>query len=57
MVGNSTFLGAIAFVDELPPLRLVYIGGFFFAVLLRLFVVPVLYDTFARAAEWFHRAG
>jgi cobalt-zinc-cadmium resistance protein CzcA len=37
------------------PLAVVYIGGFFFAVLLRLFVVPVLYDTFARAAEWFHR--
>ena len=36
------------------PLAGVYIGGFFFAVLLRLFVVPVLYDTFARAAEWFH---
>jgi cobalt-zinc-cadmium resistance protein CzcA len=33
------------------PLAVVYVGGFFFAVLLRLFVVPVLYDTFARAAE------
>ncbi len=33
------------------PLAVVYIGGFLFAVLLRLFVVPVLYDTFARAAE------
>jgi len=37
------------------PLAVVYIGGFFFAVLLRLFVVPVLYDTFARAAERFRR--
>ena len=37
------------------PLAVVYIGGFFFAVLLRLFVVPVLYDTFARAAGWFNR--
>jgi cobalt-zinc-cadmium resistance protein CzcA len=37
------------------PLAVVYIGGFFFAVLLRLFVVPVLYDTFARTAEWFQR--
>jgi cobalt-zinc-cadmium resistance protein CzcA len=27
------------------PLAVVYIGGFFFAVLLRLFVVPVLYET------------
>jgi cobalt-zinc-cadmium resistance protein CzcA len=34
------------------PLAVVYIGGFFFAVLLRLFVVPVLYDTFAQAAQW-----
>jgi len=39
------------------PLAVVYIGGFFFAVLLRLFVVPVLYDTFARAAERLRRAG
>jgi Cu/Ag efflux pump CusA len=39
------------------PLAVVYIGGFFFAVLLRLFVVPVLYDSFARAAEWFHSTG
>jgi cobalt-zinc-cadmium resistance protein CzcA len=29
------------------PLAIVYIGGFFFAVLLRLFVVPVLYETLA----------
>jgi cobalt-zinc-cadmium resistance protein CzcA len=34
------------------PLAVVYIGGFFFAVILRLFVVPVLYDTFARASDW-----
>jgi cobalt-zinc-cadmium resistance protein CzcA len=34
------------------PLAVVYIGGFFFAILLRLFVVPVLYDTFARMAGW-----
>jgi len=37
------------------PLAVVYIGGFFFAILLRLFVVPVLYDTLARAAEWIDR--
>ena len=30
------------------PLAVIYIGGFFFAILLRLFVVPVLYETFAR---------
>jgi cobalt-zinc-cadmium resistance protein CzcA len=29
------------------PLAIVYIGGFFFAVALRLFVVPVLYETLA----------
>jgi len=29
------------------PLAIVYIGGFFFAVLLRLFVVPVLYEALA----------
>jgi cobalt-zinc-cadmium resistance protein CzcA len=29
------------------PLAIVYIGGFFFAVLLRLFVVPVLYEVLA----------
>jgi len=29
------------------PLAVVYIGGFFFAILLRLFIVPVLYETFA----------
>jgi cobalt-zinc-cadmium resistance protein CzcA len=33
------------------PLAVVYIGGFFFAILLRLFVVPVLYDTLARLAD------
>jgi cobalt-zinc-cadmium resistance protein CzcA len=33
------------------PLAVVYIGGFFFAILLRLIVVPVLYETFARIAE------
>ena len=31
------------------PLAIVYIGGFFFAVLLRRFVVPVLYELLARA--------
>jgi len=29
------------------PLAVVYIGGFFFAILLRLFMVPVLYETLA----------
>lgn len=38
------------------PLAVVYIGGFFFAVLLRLFVVPVLYDTFARLYHPFRRS-
>jgi cobalt-zinc-cadmium resistance protein CzcA len=33
------------------PLAVVYIGGFFFAILLRLIVVPVLYETFARLRE------
>jgi len=33
------------------PLAVVYIGGFFFAILLRLFVVPVLYDTLARLVD------
>jgi cobalt-zinc-cadmium resistance protein CzcA len=27
------------------PLAVVYIGGFFFAILLRLFIVPILYET------------
>jgi len=31
------------------PLAVVYIGGFFFAILLRLIVMPVLYELFA---EW-----
>ncbi len=30
------------------PLAVVYIGGFFFAILLRLIVVPVLYETLAK---------
>ncbi|TET26573.1 MAG: efflux RND transporter permease subunit, partial [Candidatus Aminicenantes bacterium] len=30
------------------PLAVVYIGGFFFAILLRLIVVPVLYEVLAR---------
>lgn len=29
------------------PLAVVYIGGFFFAILLRLIVVPVMYEFFA----------
>lgn len=33
------------------PLAVVYIGGFFFAILLRLVVVPVLYETFARLGK------
>jgi cobalt-zinc-cadmium resistance protein CzcA len=33
------------------PLAVVYIGGFFFAILMRLFVVPVLYETLARIAH------
>jgi cobalt-zinc-cadmium resistance protein CzcA len=33
------------------PLAVVYIGGFFFAILLRLIVVPVLYETLARLRE------
>jgi cobalt-zinc-cadmium resistance protein CzcA len=28
------------------PLAVVYIGGFFFAILLRLIIVPALYNTF-----------
>ncbi len=30
------------------PLATVYIGGFFFAILLRMFMVPVMYELFAR---------
>ncbi|MGB9005435.1 MAG: efflux RND transporter permease subunit, partial [Candidatus Aminicenantales bacterium] len=33
------------------PLAVVYIGGFFFAILLRLIVVPVLYEAMARLAS------
>jgi len=30
------------------PLAVVYIGGFFFAILLRLIIVPVLYEALAK---------
>ena len=33
------------------PLAVVYIGGFFFAILLRLFIVPILYETLAKLKE------
>ena len=33
------------------PLAVVYIGGFFFAILLRLIVVPLLYETFAKLGK------
>lgn len=33
------------------PLAVVYIGGFFFAILLRLIVVPVLYETLAKLGK------
>lgn len=33
------------------PLAVVYIGGFFFAILLRLIVVPVLYETLGKLAK------
>jgi len=33
------------------PLAVVYIGGFFFAILLRLIVVPVLYEALARLGK------
>lgn len=33
------------------PLAVVYIGGFFFAILLRLIVVPVLYETLGKHAK------
>ena len=33
------------------PLAVVYIGGFFFAIPLRLFVVPLLYETLARISK------
>jgi cobalt-zinc-cadmium resistance protein CzcA len=32
------------------PLAVVYIGGFFFAILLRLIVVPLLYETLGKMA-------
>jgi len=32
------------------PLAVVYIGGFFTAILLRLIVVPILYETLAKLA-------
>jgi cobalt-zinc-cadmium resistance protein CzcA len=33
------------------PLAVVYIGGFFFAIFLRLFIVPILYESLARLRE------
>jgi cobalt-zinc-cadmium resistance protein CzcA len=33
------------------PLAVVYIGGFFFAILLRLIIVPVLYETLAKLSK------
>jgi cobalt-zinc-cadmium resistance protein CzcA len=33
------------------PLAVVYIGGFFFAILLRLIMVPVLYETLAKLGK------
>jgi cobalt-zinc-cadmium resistance protein CzcA len=33
------------------PLAVVYIGGFFFAILLRLIIVPVLYETLSRLGK------
>jgi cobalt-zinc-cadmium resistance protein CzcA len=40
------------------PLAVVYIGGFFFAILLRLIVVPVLYEALAmlRKERWLEKA-
>ncbi len=38
------------------PLAVVYIGGFFFAILLRLIVVPLLYETLGKIAENFQRS-
>jgi len=37
------------------PLAVVYIGGFFFAILLRLIVVPLLYETLGNIAEKFQK--
>ena len=33
------------------PLAVVYIGGFFFAILLRLIMVPVLYEALAKLGK------
>jgi len=33
------------------PLAVVYIGGFFFAILLKMILVPVLYETFAKLGK------
>lgn len=38
------------------PLAVVYIGGFFFAILLRLIVVPLLYETLGKIAERFQKS-
>jgi len=40
------------------PLAVVYIGGFFFAILLRLIVVPLLYETLAKLGKerWLEKA-
>jgi len=40
------------------PLAVVYIGGFFFAILLRLIVVPVLYEALAKLGKerWLKKA-
>ncbi len=40
------------------PLAVVYIGGFFFAILLRLIVVPVLYEALAKLGKerWLEKA-
>ena len=38
------------------PLAVVYIGGFFFAILLRLIVVPLLYEALGNIAEKFRKA-
>jgi cobalt-zinc-cadmium resistance protein CzcA len=37
------------------PLAVVYIGGFFFAILLRLIVVPLLYETLGKLALKFQK--
>ena len=41
------------------PLAVVYIGGFFFAIMLRLIVVPVLYEVFASFGreKWLEKTG